>query len=291
MSKTKKITVENTEISVILQHGTDDFICLTDMARFRDGDRTNYVIQNWMRARTTIEFLGVWEILHNPNFKSTEFDAFRNQAGLNTFTLTPKEWSEKTNAIGIYSKAGRYGGTYAHKDIAFNFGMWLSPAFQLYVVKEYQRLVEAESGPLSIQWSARRFLSKANYTIHTDAIKERLSHLGYSRAKQILVYAQEADMLNIIVFGCTAKEWELANPDLTRKGMNIRDTASIAQLLILSNLEVINSDLIRKNMSRHERIKELIEMANAQMEALDKNSIEHRFRKQFPENNVGKLLE
>ena len=291
MSKTKKITVENTEISVILQHGTDDFICLTDMARYRDSDRTNYVIQNWMRARTTIEFLGVWEMLHNPNFKSTEFDAFRNNAGLNTFTLTPKEWAEKTGAIGIYSKAGRYGGTYAHKDIAFNFGMWLSPAFQLYVVQEYQRLVESESSPLSLQWSARRFLSKANYTIHTDAIKERLSHFGYSKAKQILVYAQEADMLNIIVFGCTAKEWEQANPELVKKGMNVRDTASIAQLLVLSNLEVINSDLVRKNVSRHERIKVLVEMAKAQMEALDRNDIENRFRKQFPENNVGKLLE
>ena len=157
-------------------------------------------------------------------------------------------------------------------------------------MKEYQRLVEAENNPLSLQWSAKRFLSKANYTIHTDAIKERLSNLDYSRAKQMLVYAKEADMLNIIVFGCTAKEWEQANPDLAKKGMNVRDTASISQLLVLSNLEVINSELIRKNVTRHERIKALVEMANSQMETLNKNSVENRFRKQFPENDVGNLL-
>ena len=290
MSKTKKIIVENTEISIVLQHGTDDFICLTDMARYKDNDPA-FIIGHWLRLRNTIEYMGTWETLHNPHFKPTEFGRFLSESGSNTFTMSPKKWIEATDAIGIYSKSGRNGGTYAHKDIAFNFGMWLSPSFQLYVVKEYQRLVEAEYSPLSLHWTAKRFLSKANYTIHTDAIKERLSHFGFSRAKQILVYAQEADMLNIIVFGCTAKEWEQANPDLARKGMNIRDTASIAQLLILSNLEVINSDFVRKNVSRRERIKALVEMAKAQMESLDKNNIEQRFRKQFPENNVGRLLE
>lgn len=290
MSKTKKIIVENTEISIVLQHGTDDFICLTDMARYKDNDPA-FIIGHWLRLRNTIEYMGTWETLHNPHFKHTEFGRFLSESGSNTFTMSPKKWIEATDAIGIYSKSGRNGGTYAHKDIAFNFGMWLSPSFQLYVVKEYQRLVEAEYSPLSLHWTAKRFLSKANYTIHTDAIKERLSHFGFSRAKQILVYAQEADMLNIIVFGCTAKEWEQANPDLARKGMNIRDTASIAQLLILSNLEVINSDFVRKNVSRRERIKALVEMAKAQMESLDKNNIEQRFRKQFPENNVGRLLE
>ncbi len=290
MGKTKKIIVEDTEISVILQHGADDFICLTDMAKYKDNDPA-FIIGHWLRLRNTIEYMGTWETLHNPHFKPTEFGRFLSESGANSFTMSPKKWIEATDAIGIYSKSGRNGGTYAHKDIAFNFGMWLSPTFQLYVVKEYQRLVEVENSPLSIQWSARRFLSKANYTIHTDAIKKQLSNFGYSKAKQILVYAQEADMLNIIVFGCTAKEWEQANSDLAKKGMNIRDTASIAQLLILSNLEVINSDLVRKNISRHERIKILVEMAKNQMETLDKSNIEHRFRKQFPENEVGKLLE
>lgn len=290
MSRTKKIIVGNTEISVVLQHGTDDFICLTDMAKYKDNDPA-FIIGHWLRLRNTIEYMGTWETLHNPQFKPTEFGRFLSESGANSFTMSPKKWIEATDAIGIYSKSGRNGGTYAHKDIAFNFCMWLSPTFQLYVVKEYQRLVEAESSPLSLQWSARRFLSKANYTIHTDAIKERLSHFGYSKAKQILVYAQEADMLNIIVFGCTAKEWEQANPSLAKKGLNVRDTASIAQLLVLSNLEVVNSDLVRKNVSRHERIKMLIEMAKAQMKTLDENNIESRFRKQFPDTNVGKLLE
>lgn len=282
--------VGNTEISVVLQHGTDDFICLTDMAKYKDNDPA-FIIGHWLRLRNTIEYMGTWETLHNPQFKPTEFGRFLSESGANSFTMSPKKWIEATDAIGIYSKSGRNGGTYAHKDIAFNFCMWLSPTFQLYVVKEYQRLVEAESSPLSLQWSARRFLSKANYTIHTDAIKERLSHFGYSKAKQILVYAQEADMLNIIVFGCTAKEWEQANPSLAKKGLNVRDTASIAQLLVLSNLEIVNSDLVRKNISRHERIKMLIEMAKAQMKTLDESNIESRFRKQFPDTNVGKLLE
>ncbi len=290
MSKTKKITVENTEISVILQHGTDDFICLTDMARYKDNEAA-FIIGHWLRLRNTIEYMGTWETLHNPNFKPTEFGRFLSESGSNAFTMSPKKWIEATNAIGIYSKSGRNGGTYAHKDIAFNFGMWLSPTFQLYVVKEYQRLVEAESNPLALQWSARRFLSKANYSVHTDAIKEKLADLGYSRAKQILVYAQEADMLNIIVFGCTAKEWEQANPELAKKNMNIRDTASIGQLLILANLEAVNSDLIRRNITKQERIRILFRMAKAQMETFDKNDMEKRFRNQFPQNNVGKLLE
>ena len=174
MVKTKKIIVEDTEISVVLQHGTDDFICLTDMARYKDNDPA-LVIGHWLRLRNTIEYMGAWETLHNPHFKPTDFGRFLSESGSNAFTMSPKKWIESTNAIGIYSKSGRNGGTYAHKDIAFNFGMWLSPTFQLYVVKEYQRLVEEEYNPLSLQWSARRFLSKANYTVHTDAIKEKLS--------------------------------------------------------------------------------------------------------------------
>lgn len=290
MVKTKKIIVEDTEISVVLQQGTDDFICLTDMARYKDNDPA-LVIGHWLRLRNTIEYMGAWETLHNPHFKPTDFGRFLSESGSNAFTMSPKKWIESTNAIGIYSKSGRNGGTYAHKDIAFNFGMWLSPTFQLYVVKEYQRLVEEEYNPLSLQWSARRFLSKANYTVHTDAIKEKLDNLGYSRAKQILVYAQEADMLNIIVFGCTAKEWEQANPELARKKLNIRDTASIGQLLILANLEAVNSDLIRRNVKKRERIRILYKMAKAQLDSFDRNDVEQRFRAQFPQNDVGKLLE
>lgn len=280
MAKTRTINVENTEIAVILQHGTDDYICLTDMARFRDSDRTNYVIQNWIRARTTIEFLGVWEILHNPNFKSTEFDAFRNNAGLNTFTLTPKEWSEKTNAIGIYSKAGRYGGTYAHKDIAFNFGMWLSPAFQLYVVKEYQRLVEAETNPLSLQWDVKRLLAKTNYTLHTDAIKSVIiPQLNISEFKTRYVYANEADMLNIALFGCTAKDWRESNPGLAKQGKNLRDCASINQLIVISNMESYNSIMIQNGVDKQTRKRILYKTAKKQLETLNKNNAEQQLRK------------
>ena len=171
MAITKKINANGTEISILLQGNENDYICLTDMARYKDKQRTDYIIQNWLRSRSTIEYLGVWEQLHNLNFNPIEFDGFRNQAGLHSFSLTPKEWVQKTNAIGIYSKAGRYGGTYAHKDIAFNFGMWLSPTFQLYVVKEYQQLKEEQNNPLLQHWDVKRILAKANYTLHTDAIK------------------------------------------------------------------------------------------------------------------------
>ena len=200
-------------------------------------------------------------------------------------------WVEDTSAIGIYSKAGRYGGTYAHKDIAFEFGAAISPMFKLYLIKDYQRLKEEESNPALLQWQAKRFLTKANYTIHTDAIQEKLKHLGYKRAKEVLVYAQEADMLNVVVFGCTAKEWEEQNPQLAKKRMNIRETASIAQLLVLANLETINAELIKRNIPRAERFRTLLKIAEEQMTTLKSRDIEQHFRKQFPENNVGKLLE
>lgn len=290
MSKIKKIVVENTEISVSFNSGDDGYISLTDMAKYKDNDPA-LVISHWMRINNTIEYLGAWETLHNPEFKPTEFGRFFSEAGKNAFTMSPKKWIEGTNAIGIISKSGRNGGTYAHKDIAFNFGMWLSPIFQLYIVKEYQRLVEIENSPMSLQWTARRFLSKANYVVHTDAIKEKLANLKFSKAKQILTYAKEADMLNIAVFGCTAKDWEQANPNLAKKGLNIRDTASISQLLVLSNLEVMNSELLKNNIPKQERIKTLYRMAKAQMSTFDNNQIEQRFRAQFPENNVGNLLE
>ena len=279
MAKTKKIIVQSTEISVLLGGNEEDYICLTDMARYKDVERTNYIIQNWMRSRSTIEYLGVWEQINNPNFKSIEFDAFKNEAGLNSFTLTPKQWVEKTNAIGIYSKAGRYGGTYAHKDIAFNFGMWLSPVFQLYIVKEYQRLKEAESNPLIGQWDVKRLLAKTNYTLHTDAIKSMIPKYGLSKFRQKLIYATEADMLNIILFGCTAEDWRDTNPELVKKGFNVRDTATINQLVVLSNIEAMNSELIKQGVGRKERMAFLHRVAKEQLSVLDENNIEQKFRK------------
>ena len=249
MVKTRKLSVLSTEISVVTGINNDDFICLTDMVKASDDEsRAADIIKNWIRNRATIEFLGAWEMMYNPNFKVVKFDHFRKSAGLPTFTMSVTNWVEDTNAIGIYSKSGRYGGTYAHKDIAFEFGAAISPMFKLYLIKDYQRLKEEESNPALLQWQAKRFLTKANYTIHTDAIQSKLKHLGYKRAKEVLVYAQEADMLNVVVFGCTAKEWEQQNPQLAKKRMNIRETASIAQLLILANLETINAELIKRNI-------------------------------------------
>lgn len=281
MVKNKKIMVENTEISVSLGEATDnDYICLTDMARFKDANRTNYIIQNWMRSRSTIEYLGVWEQLNNSNFKSIEFDAFRNQAGLNSFILTPKQWIEKTNAIGIISKAGRYGGTYAHKDIAFNFGMWLSPTFQLYIVKEYQRLKEQENDPLLGKWNVHRILTKANYTLQTDAIKSIMPKYNLAKYREKIVYASEADMLNLIIFGCTAKDWEQTNPELAKKGYNLRDTATINQLVVLSNIEARNSELLKQHgLKQKERMRVLHQIAKEQLAVLNTNNVEQKFRK------------
>jgi len=284
---TKKINVQGTEISVLLKGTENDYICLTDMARFRDTERTNYIIQNWMRSRNTIEYLGVWELLNNPDFKRIEFDAFKNQAGLNSFSLTPKEWVEKTNAIGIYSKAGRYGGTYAHKDIAFNFGMWLSPTFQLYIVKEYQQLKEQLNNPLIENWNVKRILSKANYSLHTDAIKHIIiPKLSIERAKHGIVYANEADLLNIAVFGYTAKDWEELNPTLSTK-LNMRDTASINELVVLSNIESLNSELIKQDLSRKQRFHILHRVAKEQLKILNEQNVENKFRKLSNEDPIG----
>lgn len=266
MNKTKKIIAENTEISVILQHGSDDFICLTDMARFKDNDPA-LIIGHWLRLRNTIEYLGAWETLHNPDFKPTEFGRFLLEAGSNAFTMSPKKWIEATNAIGIFSKSGRNGGTYAHKDIAFNFGMWLSPTFQLYVVTEYQRLVENEEK--LIGWTAKRELSKINYRIHTDAIKTHLIPEEVTAAQSNIIYAEEADVLNVAMFGMTAKQWREANPKL--KG-NIRDYATINELICLSNMENINAVLINDNIPQGERLVKLNQIAIQQMRVLEGNS-------------------
>ena len=279
MTPLKKIKVQETEISVMLQANENDYISLTDMAHYKDTERTNYIIQNWMRTRSTIEYLGIWEQINNPAFNGIEFDAFRNEAGSNSFSLTPKQWITKTGAIGIISKAGRYGGTYAHKDIAFNFGMWLSPAFQLYIVKEYQRLKEAENDPLIRQWDVKRLLSKTNYQLHTDAIKEIIiPKLSISKAKERIVYATEADMLNLALFGCVAKDWEEANPELAKK-YNMRDMASINQLIVLSNMESFNVEMIKNNVDRETRFNQLHRMAKEQMQALNKYNVENRFKK------------
>ena len=266
--KTSLITVQHTPVT-IMSIDQRDYISLTDMAKARtDATRAADVIKNWLRSRTTLEFLGAWEILYNPDFKVVEFDHFRKEAGLHTFTLSAKEWIDNTNAIGMYVQAGRYGGTYAHKDIAFEFGSAISPVFKLYLLKEYQRLKEDENDRLKLEWSAKRFLSKSNYLIHTDAIKNYVLPLNnYSKSNEWLAYADEADLLNVALFGCTAKSWRDANPELS-KNSNIRDFASIPELTVLSNLETHNAELIKQGLSKEERFRQLQEIAQYQLRVL-----------------------
>lgn len=262
--KRTTINVQGTDIR-LYQDNEQDFISMTDIAK-KVNDRTDIVITNWLRNRNTIEFLGVWEQLNNPSFNSIEFDGIRNQTGLNSFILTPKQWIGKTNAIGIHSKTGRYGGTYAHKDIAFEFLSHLSPAFKLYVIKEFQRLkdVELSERGMQLDWDLKRTLSKINYTVHTDAIKEELIPPRMKK-DQGFIYAGEADILNIAVFGMTAKMWRTSNPKL--KG-NIRDYATPEQLLVLSNLESVNAELIRMKLGEDERTDILNQAAIKQMQSL-----------------------
>ena len=258
----------------------EDFICITDIVKAKGGDaRAADIIKNWIRNRSTIEFLGTWETIYNPNFKVVEFDHFRKEAGLPTFTMSVSNWIEKTGAIGIVSKAGRYGGTYAHKDIAFEFCSAISPMFKLYVIKEYQRLVELERSELALSWNVKRLLSKANYHIHTDAIKNViLPKLNISQMKQGLVYASEADLLNMVLFGCTAKQWQEANPELA-KTMNIRDTATINQLIVLSNIESLNAELIKQEVSKEDRFTILHRTAEEQLAVLISRNAEQNFAK------------
>jgi len=262
--KNKTINVKGSEIAVYHKE-RDDYISLTDIARHRDAERTDYIIQNWLRNRNTIEFLGIWEQLNNPDFKPIEFDGFSKQAGLNSFVLTAKRWIEKTGAIGLVSKAGRYGGTYAHKDIAFEFASWISVEFKLYLIKEFQRLKEEESRALSLEWNLQRTLAKVNYRIHTDAVKEKLIPPRLTNARINAIYANEADLLNVALFGMTAHEWRAANPD---KEGNIRDHASLEQLVVLSNLESINSVLIHQGLPQADRLAQLNGIAITQMESL-----------------------
>ncbi|MDR1274833.1 MAG: KilA-N domain-containing protein [Candidatus Accumulibacter sp.] len=257
-----KLTVLDTTVSYYSREDAD-YISLTDMARYRDSERVNYIIQNWMRNRNTIEFLGLWEQLNNPGFKGIEFDAFRRQAGLNSFTLTPKSWVEKTDAVGVVSKVGRYGGTYAHKDIAFEFASWLSVEFKLYLIKEFQRLKDEERRQLG--WDIKRNLVKINYRIHTDAIEEYLIPKAVTPAHASRVYASEADILNVALFGQTAAEWRQNNSG--ERG-NVRDYATAAQLVCLSNLENLNALFIKDGLSQGDRLTRLNAIAIHQMTLL-----------------------
>jgi len=258
-----KIDVRGTAVTVLSVTQREDFICLTDMARYKDPKRTDYIIQNWLRNRNTIEFLGIWEQLNNKNFNPIEFEGFKKQAGLNSFVLTAKQWIERTNAIGIISKPGRYGGTYAYKDIAFEFAAWISVEFKLYLIKEFQRLKDAEQKQLG--WDIKRNLAKINYVIHTDAIKEHLIPDELTKEQQDMIYANEADVLNMALFGMTAKQWRERNQG--EKG-NIRDYANISQLICLSNLENLNALFISQKEKQPERLRKLNNIAIAQMKLL-----------------------
>lgn len=257
----KIITVQQVAVT-ILSHNEEDFISLTDMTK-KFGDDT--LIYSWMRNRNTLEFIGIWEQIHNPNFKGNEFVTFKQESGLNRFNLTPKKWIDATNAIGIISKSGRSGGTYAHKDIAFEFGSWLSPEFKLYLIKEFQRLKEEESQRLSLGWNLNRTLAKINYRIHTDAIKEHLIPNVLTKEQKSLTYANEADVLNIALFGITAQQWRDQNLD---KDGNIRDYTTLEQLLVLANLESLNAEFIRMDLPQHERLEKLNQTAVLQLKSL-----------------------
>lgn len=264
------INANGAEISVISTGTDNDYISLTDIAKFKNPDEAFMVINNWMRSRSTIEFLGLWEQLNNPDFNPIDFERFKNESGSNAFTLSPQKWIKSTNAIGIRSKSGRYGGTFAHKDIAFEFASWVSPEFKLYIIKDYQRLKEDENSRLSLNWNLRRMLAKTNYKIHTDAIKEHLIPANISKQQKGITYANEADVLNVALFGMTAKEWRDANPDKSKKE-NIRDGATLEQLIILTNLESYNAEMIKDGISQSERLERLNQAAITQAKSLADN--------------------
>ena len=266
-----KITAKGTEITVLSVGTPDDFISLTDIARYKNKEEPNTVVANWLRNRNTIEFLGIWEQLYNPDFKPLEFEGFRKEAGLNAFTLSPMKWVNSTKAIGISVKPGRGGGTYAHKDIAFEFASWISNEFKLYIIKDYQRLKSDENSRISLDWNVKRILAKVNYRIHTDAIRDNLIPPELTARQKSFVYADEADLLNTALFGRTAAEWRKANPG---KDGNMRDHATIEQLLVLANLENINALYISKGISQEERIEELNHLARRQLaQLLEYNSV------------------
>ncbi len=267
MSKTKKSTIEVQGAAVtVLTQGSVDYISLTDMLKAKDGA---FFISDWLRNRNTVEFIGIWESVHNPDFNYGGFAAIRSQAGLNSYKLSVKEWVEQTNAIGLKATAGRYGGTYAHPDIAFEFGMWISPMFKIYLVKEFRRLKEDENQRLSLAWNLNRTLSKLNYRIHTDAIKMHLIPPELTPVQIAVTYATEADVLNMALFGITARQWREANPDLDG---NMRDHATVEQLLVLANIESMNAEFIHMGLPQDERLQRLNQIAIRQMRALAEHS-------------------
>ena len=271
MGKVIKETIHanGIDIGIYTQDFENEFISLTDIARYKSDDPTA-VIQNWMRSRDVIEFLGLWERLHNPDFKPLEFEGFRKQAGANAFTMSPKKWIDATDAIGIVSKAGRYGGTYAHSDIAMSFANWISPEFQLYIMKDYRRLKTDENSRLSLNWNLNREISKLNYKIHTDAIKDNLIPPELTPAQVAYTYANEADMLNVVLFGKTAKQWKAENPEV--KG-NMRDVATLNQLLVFANLESYNAVLINQGKDQKERMELLRQLTVQQLRTLESVSL------------------
>jgi hypothetical protein len=266
MSKSIKINVQGTAITVVNKNASD-YISLTDMVKNFEGGSS--LIENWLKNKDTVLFLGVWEQINNPDFNSPEFEGIRNEAGRNSFYLSAKKWIEKTNGKGLIASAGRYGGTYAHKDLAFEFGSWLSPEFKLYLIKEFQRLKDDENLRLSSEWNLNRVLSKINYRIHTDAIKQYIIPDIVTKEQATYVYANEADVLNIALFGQTAKQWRETNPD---KDGNIRDNASIEQLLVLANMESMNAEFIKMGTAQSERLQKLNRIAINQLKALTQNA-------------------
>lgn len=263
MSKANKLTIDvmGTAVTVLSQRD-EDYISLTDMLKAKDGD---FFISDWLRNRNTVEFLGIWERVHNPDFNYGEFAIIRSQAGLNSYKISVKEWVAKTHAVGLRATAGRYGGTYAHKDIAFEFGMWISPEFKVYLIKEFQRLKDDESRRLSLAWNLNRTLSKLNYRIHTDAIKAHLIPSAVTPAQAAITYANEADLLNVALFGQTAGQWRDANPGLEG---NMCEYSTVEQLLVLANIEGMNAELIHMGLSQADRLKRLNEIAIRQMQVL-----------------------
>ncbi|MDY5076829.1 MAG: KilA-N domain-containing protein [Bacteroidaceae bacterium] len=267
MAKVKSDTlhVKGIDVGIYTEDYRNEYISLTDIARFRNSDDPRFAIQNWMRNRNTIEFLGLWESLHNPNFNRVQFDTYRTEAGLNRFVMTPSKWVENTGAIGITAKAGRYGGTYAHSDIAMEFASWISAEFKLYLMKDYRRLKFDENSRLSLSWNLNREISKLNYRVHTNAIQQNLLPPDLTREQQSFVYADEADMLNVALFGLTAAQWRSQNQGC--KG-NIRDYASLQQLLVLANMESYNALLIEQKLPQTERLQMLRQMAVRQLQVL-----------------------
>lgn len=271
MSKIQKLKVENVEVSIFTE-GEEDYICLTDMVAAKEGDaRPADVIKNWIRSISTLEYMGTWESLYNQDFNVVEYDHFRSKAGVASFTLSVNQWVEKTNAIGIFSKQGKYGGTYAHRDIALEFGAAISPIFKIYLYKEYQRLKEVESNQYNLEWDVRRVMTKVNYVLHTDAVQKHIIPKSqYPKDKQWIEYANEADLLNVALYGYTAKDWKEANPKKVLKGENMRDYSSINDLLIMSNLESINAELIKRGADKKTRYEYLKRMADEQKEQFAK---------------------